>query len=192
MKRFGLVKTAVGSGLILVLASTSVLADGPRGSHYDRGRRGHHESHGERYYRHGDGWAKAGWFGFGAAVAVLTVGALVDALPPRHTTVIVENEPYYYYDGTYFRPSPGGYVVVPAPVVRAPAVVVPPPAPVVVAAPVPVVTQESLSVTVNIPNIAGGYTPVILRRSGSGFVGPQGEYYPEFPKVEQLRLMYSR
>ena len=45
---------------------------------------------------------------------------------------------------------------------------------------------------VNIPNAKGTYTPVALKRSGDGFVGPQGEFYTEFPRVEQLKLMYGK
>lgn len=45
---------------------------------------------------------------------------------------------------------------------------------------------------VNIPNRKGGYTAVTLKRSGSGYIGPQGEYYSDFPKVEQLRAMYEK
>jgi hypothetical protein len=46
--------------------------------------------------------------------------------------------------------------------------------------------------TVNIPNEHGGYTAVIIKRSANGFVGPQGEFYPEFPKVSQLKIMYGK
>jgi hypothetical protein len=45
---------------------------------------------------------------------------------------------------------------------------------------------------INIPNAKGTYTPVALKRSGTGFVGPQGEFYTEFPRVEQLKLMYGK
>lgn len=48
------------------------------------------------------------------------------------------------------------------------------------------------SFTVNIPNSKGGYTAITLKRSGSGYTGPQGEYYSDFPKVEQLRAMYGK
>ena len=34
--------------------------------------------------------------------------------------------------------------------------------------------------TVNIPNDHGGYTTLLIKRSGNGFTGPQGEFYPEF------------
>ena len=46
--------------------------------------------------------------------------------------------------------------------------------------------------TINIPSAKGGYVPVTLKKSGSGFIGPQGEYYPEFPKVELLKAMYGK
>jgi len=47
-------------------------------------------------------------------------------------------------------------------------------------------------ITVNIPNNEGGYTAVTLRKSGTGFIGPQGEFYPEFPKVSQLEVIYGK
>ena len=46
--------------------------------------------------------------------------------------------------------------------------------------------------TLNIPNDQGGYVGVVIKRSGNGFVGPQGEYYAEFPKVSQLKMMYAK
>lgn len=46
--------------------------------------------------------------------------------------------------------------------------------------------------TVNVPNDHGGYTAVVIKRSGNGFTGPQGEFYPEFPKVSQLKIMYGK
>lgn len=50
---------------------------------------------------------------------------------------------------------------------------------------------SSDSYTVNIPSSSGGYTAVVIRRSGDGFIGPQGEYYPQFPRVGQLQVMYG-
>ena len=44
---------------------------------------------------------------------------------------------------------------------------------------------------VNIPNPHGGYNAVVIKRAGNGFVGPRGEYYPEFPKVFQLQMKYQ-
>ena len=134
--------------------------------------RGHNR--GDRHYYRDGRWYRTGWFGFGIVVSALAIGALIDALPPRHTTVVVEGTPYYYDDRYYYRQAPqGGYVVVPAPVIVQPQ------------------SQIPETSTVNIPNSRGGYTSVTLRRSGNGFVGPQGEYYPNYPSVEQLKTMYG-
>ena len=153
--------------LVLVLCSSEAFAWGGYGNHYYRG---------GRWYRHG-------WLWLDTAVAALTVGAIVESLPPRYNTVIVEGAPYYYYDNYYYRPYPsGGYVVVPPPVltqsVAVPSQPMQPPA------------QEDL--TINIPNARGGYTAVTLRRAGSGYIGPQGEYYSDNPTVEQLRVLYGK
>lgn len=209
------------SGLVVAALCASAWAGDHGGYSHDRGgpspRRSDDGHRGAMHHYQGDHWVKVGWFGFGAVVGALTAGAMIDALPPRYTTVVVGSEPYYYYDGTYFRPTRGGYVVVPPPAVSQQVVVIPPPAPVVYATPQPVVVtattpvqatapvqpavpvqgaaqaaQDQTPVTINIPNDQGTYTPVTLRRSGTGFIGPQNEYYPEFPRVEQLRLMYGK
>ena len=44
---------------------------------------------------------------------------------------------------------------------------------------------------VTIPNAHGGFNAVVIKKSGEGFVGPDGEYYPEFPKVFQLQMKYG-
>jgi len=73
------------------------------------------------------------------------------------------------------------------------------PAPVVVEQPAPVVvaqqpteTYSGDTVTVNVPNSSGGFTAVVLRRSGNGYVGPQGEYYDQVPTTGQLQAMYGK
>jgi hypothetical protein len=125
------------------------------------------------YYRNGR-WYKHDSRGKEIIVYTLSIGALVDALPPRHTTVVVEGTPYYRDDNYYYRQEPnGGYVVVPRPVLVSPA------------------AQTPETVTINIPNSRGGYTAVVLRRAGYGFIGPQGEYYSDSPTVEQLRVLYG-
>jgi len=47
------------------------------------------------------------------------------------------------------------------------------------------------SFTVNVPNNQGGYSAVVIQQSGSGYTGPQGEYYTQFPSVAQLQAMYG-
>ena len=134
-------------------------------------------------------------------MTALALGSIVSSLPPYYGTVYAGGIPYYYYDGIYYRPYPYGYQVVPAPVeapvvVQQPATAYQP----VVTAPAQNVnieqavspTTQGESFTVNIPNYKGSYTPVTLTRSGTGFIGPQGEYYPEFPKIKQLKEMYGK
>jgi hypothetical protein len=50
---------------------------------------------------------------------------------------------------------------------------------------------EQTTVTVWITNSNGSLTSVKLHRSGPGFVGPRGEYYPDMPTKEQLRIVYG-
>ena len=169
--------------LAMVFCSCDVFARGDDRGHDRGGDRGYSRSYnqGDRHYYRDGRWYKYGWFGLGFVVSALTIGALVDSLPPRHTTVIVEGVPYYRDDVYYYRAAPvGGYVVVPAPVIVQPS---------------PVIVQQSPQMpetaTINIPNSRGGYTPVTLRRSGNGYVGPQGEYYAEHPTVDQLKALYG-
>ena len=57
--------------------------------------------------------------------------------------------------------------------------------------PAPPVDQQN-EFTVNIPNDHGGYTTILIKRSRNGFTGPQGEFYPEFPTVSQLKIIYGK
>jgi len=122
------------------------------------------------------------------------IGAVVTTIPPEAQTVVVDGVPYYTVNGVTYLSTTYGYQVVPAPkvVIARPqqTTVVTHPIP-VQAPPPPAVTLDD-SFTVNIPNAKGTYTAVAIKRSGNGFIGPQGEYYPEFPKVEQLKLMYGK
>ena len=83
----------------------------------------------------------------------------------------------YYYPTVYYPPVTR--VVVSQPVYQ-------------VAPPVSTVSGDIDAFTVNIPNDQGAYTAVIIKKSGNGFVGPQGEFYPEFPKVAQLKVIYGK
>ncbi len=85
---------------------------------------------------------------------------------------------------TYYK---GTYVAAPAPVIYQPVYVDQTP---------PVVVQYQQSSTggylaVNVPNKRGGYTTVQLKRISNGFLGPQGEYYSEFPTIGQLQAIYG-
>ena len=124
------------------------------------------------------GWGWRGGWGWGWPV----VGAV--ALGAAATSIWIANHQYYYYDGLYYDYTPQGYVMV-----------APPVATTVVAAPQVLVTQTQAAddvITLNIPNDKGGYSAVVIKKSGNGFVGPQGEFYPDFPKVSQLKIMYGK
>lgn len=47
------------------------------------------------------------------------------------------------------------------------------------------------TVIVNVVNSNGSVTPVKLRRKGTGYVGPKGEYYETLPTSEQLKPAYG-
>ncbi len=117
------------------------------------------------------------------------IGAVVYAIPAGCRQFIINGTTYFEYNGTYYVPVAGGYQVVPPPVILQAAPVVLPPADITT---VTASANSQESFTVNVPNSQGGYTPVSLTRSGSGFIGPQGEFYNEFPKIEQLRVMYTK
>lgn len=82
-------------------------------------------------------------------------------------------------------PPPALFVPVQKPVVDKPVATVPDSAGVAA-------SKADDAFTINIPSAKGGYVPVTLKKSGTGFIGPQGEYYPEFPKVELLKVMYGK
>lgn len=130
------------------------------------------------WWRGGWGWGGGwGWHHPWVGAAVLTLGAGATAL-------WIAGHQYYYYNNAYYDYTPQGYVVV-----------TPPVATTVVAAPQPAVTQNVAAddiITVSVPNHEGGYASVVIKRSGKGFIGPQGEFYPDFPKVSQLKLMYAK
>ncbi len=87
---------------------------------------------------------------------------------------------YHHHDRPYYwrearRPSlafgPRGYVIVPAPA--------------------PTVAPQTI--TVNVPNKNGSYTPVKLQIASNGTsIGPQGEVYLNQPTMEQLKQMYGK
>lgn len=106
--------------------------------------------------------------------------------PPVYQPVIVNGTTYYLNNGTYYIYNGYGYQAVPAPV-QTIGVIEPP---VVVDNQAQVLAEGSF--TINIPNDKGGYTAVTLRKSGNGFTGPQGEFYPEFPTVSKLKVVYGK
>ncbi len=103
---------------------------------------------------------------------------------PSFQAVVVNGATYYVNNGVYYVYTQYGYQAVQAPVGI--------PSATVQAQTATVSAEGDDALTVNVPNDKGGYNAVIIKRSGQGFVGPQGEFYSEFPKVSQLKLMYGK
>ncbi len=51
--------------------------------------------------------------------------------------------------------------------------------------------SEMNTVTVHVTNSNGSIIAVRLQKSGPGYIGPRGEYYPTLPTSEQLRPIYG-
>jgi len=162
----------------------------------------HGGGRGERYYFHGGRFYHPSRFWYDVAVLTPPIGVVIEALPFGYTSFMVGDDPYYYYQGSYFRPCPSGYIVVPVP---APAVVAEEPQaavenkaqPAAPAAQAPAPAQSAKqvsgdSVVINVPDKNGGYYPVVLVKRGNGYVGPQGEFYAGHPTVDQLKVLYGK
>lgn len=121
------------------------------------------------------------------------LGAHVSVIPPDFQPVIVNGVTYYTDNGVYYiLTRHHGYKVVVAPAIYAQQVQVVAAQPVATIAAAPVVVNSQDTFPVNIPNNTGGYSTVIIKKSGNGYVGPQGEFYAQFPSVAQLKAMYGK
>lgn len=111
-------------------------------------------------------------------------GACLAELPRGYHRKLVNNRIYYVYNDVYYLKDARGYVVVDKPggydrsdrkMVKNKTVV-----------------NSSETITINIPKMNGQYEPVELVVEDDGFIGPQGEYYEEFPKVADLKVIYGQ
>lgn len=135
---------------------------------------------GHRYHYYGGMFWMPGPFGF--FMVNPPIGMVVTVLPAPHRTIIMGGITYYYTNGAYYTEAPTGYVVVPAPAEK-----------IIVSAPAANTGMPpGESITVNVPNSNGSFTPVKLVKYQDGYIGPQGEYYPGNPTVDQLRVLYGK
>jgi hypothetical protein len=51
--------------------------------------------------------------------------------------------------------------------------------------------EDEQEVVVQIQNDNGSLTPVVLKKEGGEYVGPNGEYYKRLPTAEQLKPIYG-
>jgi len=106
-------------------------------------------------------------------------GAVVRTLPSRHKVVIIKDREYYVYDNVYYVRKTSGYVVVSQPTFND-------------------IPQEETVINndnayiVHVPNVNGSYTPVVIEKVGNGYIGPQGEFYPKNPTIDQLKVLYAK
>ncbi len=57
----------------------------------------------------------------------------------------------------------------------------------------PMPSSAPQTITINIPNKNGSYTPVTLQAASNGtYIGPRGEVYLMRPTEEQLKTMYGK
>ncbi|MCB9757973.1 MAG: hypothetical protein H6753_06100 [Candidatus Omnitrophica bacterium] len=123
------------------------------------------------------------------------VGAIVRSIPSDYRPVIVNGVKYYEDRGTYYVYTRYGYQVVAPPVEFITAQVAPSSIMNTTASQMSSAVNDldnSNEFTVNIKNNKGGYNAVLLKRFNEGFLGPQGEFYSEFPKIAQLKVMYGQ
>ena len=113
------VKVILAGSCVVAAVSLFLSMDGCEGGYYSRND-GRYVRENDREYRHyyRDGrWYRHEPSGVDVVVSALVAGALIEALPPQHTTVVIEGARYYHDDNYYYKPAPrGGYVVVPEPV----------------------------------------------------------------------------
>ena len=100
------------------------------------------------------------------------------------------DHPYSAYIDRANYVGPADYASIPPGYIDGPFVLKNAPTPVKSPVPASPPAQPN-EISINIPNVHGGYNVVVLKKSGGGFVGPDGEYYPEFPKVFQLEMKYG-
>ncbi|MFH1245481.1 MAG: DUF6515 family protein [Candidatus Omnitrophota bacterium] len=140
----------------------------------------------EGYRYHNGRFYRPAWFGlFEIAVNIPPIGTIITVLPSSHKTIIARGVTYYYYDNIYFTACPYGYIVVPAPLENENVVIA-------FSAAVPPQKVSGETLTINVPNTNGSYTAVALVKQKDGYIGPQGEYYPEHPTIDQLKVLYGK
>ncbi len=210
-------RARVAKGAVALMAAAVILM--PRLSYADRDDRHHEDGREHRFFRYHDHprfglhfsilpdgyfsvWAGSGRYyyydglyysrvGPDYVLVAPPIGAVVTTIPSEFQPAYINGVTYYVDNGTYYVYTPRGYQVVPQPVAPVGSAPAPAAVPARVAAP-PAAAEPEESFTINIPNDKGGSTPVMMRRSGGGFYGPQGEYYSEFPSVKQLKAMYGK
>jgi hypothetical protein len=148
-------------------------------------------AHGYRGFRengiHGRGFHGDGWYGR-FHYPHLWGGFFIGSEWFWGPTVVVEGVPYYCYSGIFYTPMGEELVPVQPPLAQAQTEPANTPAQGKVAA----AEKTGDTVTVNIPEPNGEHTPVKLIKTEKGYVGPQGEFYPDHPTVAEFKALYGK
>lgn len=114
-------------------------------------------------------------------------------------TIVCAGIPYYYYNGEYYTPNGDELVAAIPPEMgsqlteaAASSSAAQPSENDTTKSGSVAIGQPSDTVTVNIPNGSGSYSPVLLIKVENGYIGPQGEFYPENPTVAELQVLYGK
>ena len=155
----------------------------PTSHHYAGGPRGCAPAYPTTYYRSSHR-SSSGWSSAGYVLAGVVAGSFLQSTcvsqPTRREVVTyqtVYQQPTVVQEVRYVQPQ----VVIREVPVREPVYVTQPTAP----------QEVSTKETIWVQNSNGSQIPVELRRSGSLYIGPKGEYYGTLPTNEQLRLLYG-
>lgn len=156
-------KTSYLLFLFLILCLRPAFAEDWHGGHFGGG--GHSE-HGGHFHEGGRHFEHEGFHHGSGASFIFDFGSPMDYYEYGYPYAYRYSHPASYYSpAQYVVPQNVSYVSSGTP-------------------------QDSF--VVNVPNDRGGYTAVTIRKSGNGFIGPQGEYYAQFPNVSQLKVMYGK
>jgi hypothetical protein len=136
----------------------------------DKKKQGHHHNDTDHRFRR-----PILFFNYGNFIPVRydarapALSAYVDSLPVGYLLVILNGITYAVYQDVFYQQTSSGYVVVD---------------------PTELISDESFSI--GIPNSRGGYTTIHIEVVDNGFIGPQGEFYSQFPSIRQLQILYVR
>ena len=149
----------------------------------------------EYYYANGSFYRR---FGDAYLAAPAPMGAIVRTIPREYKPIVIDGVNYYIVHGSVYMQTTIGYQVMPQkPFMIEKAAtdqkdIISTPLQATLDSQQPAVANVEESFIVNIPNSKNGYTSVAIKKSGNSFIGPQGERYEEFPKVEQLKNKYAK
>lgn len=136
---------------------------------------------GKKYHYHDGVYYHKTRYGYSAIPA--PIGACIVSLPYGYQNFYVDGVPYYTHNDVYYKHTRNGYEVIHKPYSKH--------------ARGSQVREEygdsesENSITLKVRNKEGGFISITVRPSGSGYVGPQGEYYDEFPKIKHLKAIYG-